>query len=280
MPVIPLTTAFLSPGASGGFGPCLTWEPIWCSALPTGSEAVSGHMVRAATELLYMATGQQFDACQITSRPCRRTCNGVEAWPFSGGWWDLGSWPRPVLFDGNWYNIACGSCGGSCSCSRLDETYLPGPVVSVDQVKVDGVVLTKNVDYRLDDFRKLVRLGDIWPVCNDLNLPDTAAGTWSVTATYGNPVPDIGRLAVGELALQLIYNCLGMDCCLIPGSVSQLTRQGVTIDFVDSQTIFETNRMGLMLCDMFISKYNPDALRGPSEVLAPELYKPRRTGTG
>lgn len=279
MPVIPLPPV-PTPGMGGdGFGPCAAWEPIWCVDLPTGSEAISGHMVLAATELLWAKTGMQFDACQLTIRPCRRDCYG-QSWPFDQSWWEINSWPRPVFFNGNWYNMTCGNCGDNCSCTRVEEVLLPGPISSIDQVKVDGVVLTAGVDYRLDDWRKLIRLdGGIWPICNDLNLADTEVGTWSVTATWGTPVPTLGRLAVGELALQFIYACLGMDCCILPQTVQQLTRQGVSIEFLDPQLVFDSNRVGLQMSDMFISTYNPDSLRAPSMVYNIDSPRPRITGT-
>ena len=279
MPVIPLPPVPTPGGDGEGFGPCASWEPLWCVDLPTGSEAISGHMVRAATELLWAKTGMQFDACQLTVRPCRRDCFG-QSWPFDQSWWEINTWPRPVFFNGNWYNITCGNCGDNCSCSRVEEVLLPGPISSIDQVKVDGVVLTAGVDYRLDDWRKLIRLdGGIWPICNDLNLADSEVGTWSVTATWGTAVPTLGRLAVGELALQFIYACLGMDCCVLPQTVQQLTRQGVSIEFLDPQMVFESNRIGLQMSDMFISTYNPDSLRAQSTVYNIDSPRPRITGT-
>lgn len=279
MPVIPLPPTVPAPSGSDGFGPCAAWDPIWCVDLPTGSEAISGHMIQAATELLWAKTGMQFDACQLTVRPCRRDCFG-QSWPFDQSWWEINTWPRPVFFNGNWYNITCGNCGDNCSCSRVEEVLLPGPISSIDEVKVDGVVLTSGVDYRLDDWRKLIRLGgEIWPICNDLNLADTEEGTWSVTATWGTPVPTLGRLAVGELALQFIYACLGMDCCILPQTVQQLTRQGVSIEFLDPQMVFESNRVGLQMSDMFISTYNPDNLRAQSTVYNIDSPRPRITGT-
>ena len=279
MPVLPLGGNVPSPTPADGFGPCAAWEPIWCGELPTGSEAISGHMLDAATEILWSKTGMQFDACQLTIRPCRRDCFG-QSWPFDQGWWEINSWPRPVFFNGTWYNITCGNCGDNCSCSRVEEVFLPGPISSIDVVKVDGVTLTSGVDYRLDDYRKLVRLGgEMWPICNDLNLADTQPGTWSVTATWGTPVPKLGQIAVGELALQLIYACLGMDCCALPQTVQQLTRQGVTIEYLDPQKVFESNRIGLQFSDMFIAAYNPDQLRSASTVYSIDSPQPRITGT-
>lgn len=279
MPVLPFGGPVPSPSPSEGFGPCEAWEPLWdCAVLPTGSEAISGTMVQAATEILWARTGMRFDQCVITVRPCRRSCFG-EQWPFSGSWWEVGTmYPRPVLFDGNWYNVACGDCGDSCSCTRVEEVILPGPITLINTVKVDGVTLPASA-YRLDDWRRVVRIdGGSWPICNDLNKADTEEGTWSIQATYGEPVPVLGRLAVGELALQLIYKCLGMDCCVLPQEVQQLTRQGVTIEYLDPQQLFSANRIGLTICDQFIDAYNPYGVRQKPQVYSLDSPRPRITG--
>lgn len=279
MPVIPSPPAF--PTGESGFGPCAAWEPIWCIDLPTGSEEISGTMIAAATEILWAKSGMRYDQCELTIRPCRRSCWG-EAWPFGGGqWWEFGTpYPAPALINGNWYNITCGDCTDGCSCTRVEQILLPGPITSITQVKVDGVVLPATA-YRLDDYRKLLRVdGEIWPICNDLNLEDTEVGTWSVTLVYGEPVPVMARLAVGELALQLIYACLGSDCCILPYNVSQLARQGVTIELPAVKDLVDMNLIGLQMCDLFLNAGNPYGLRAPSQVY--NLDSPRYTipGTG
>lgn len=278
MPIIPFSGATPGDGAAA-FGPCQPWDPIWCHELPTGSEAVSGYALEMATEILWNKTGQRYGTCTHTIRPCRQSCWSNGVWPYNDSWSELGVWPRPVLFDGEWFNIACGTCGDGCSCNRLDEIELPGPVASIQQVKVDGVTLVQGVDYRLDDYRKLVRLNNLWPMCNDLNKADTQEGTWSVTATWGIEVPKAGQFAVGELAYHIILACMGDAGCALPMTVQRLARQGVTIDFLDPQRVFDSNRIGLTLCDMFISAVNPDNLRSQSRVYNLDQPSYRIAGT-
>jgi hypothetical protein len=196
-------------------------------------------------------------------------------------WWELGTpwYPTPVLFDGNWYNIACGSCQGDCSCTRIEQIVLPGPITSITEVKIDGDVLSSN-DYRLDDWRKITRLDGLWPICNDLNKPDTEEGTWSVSLVYGQPVPTMGRMAVGELAYQLILACMGDDCCVLPYRIQQLARQGVSIDFPDVSQLMDVNRLGLQFCDMFLDAGNPYGLRSRSEVYNIDAPSPTIAGSG
>lgn len=285
MPVLPLP---FEVEVSDAFGPCEPWEPIWCVTLPTGSEAISGNAVEMATEILWAKTGMRYDRCRIKVRPCRTDCFGG-IWPYSGQWWEVGGlYPQPALVNGNWYNLTCGACTGGCSCSVVHEITLPGgPVVSVYEVKVDGNVLP-STGYRLDNWRQLVRLGgEPWPLCNDLNYPDSYPGTWSVTLGYGQPVPVMGRYAVGELAYQIILACMGDECCKLPYNVRQVARQGVTIDYPDVRDLMgvgrdgaAVNRLGLYYCDLFIDAANPAGLRAKSRPYSIDRPNPRITNTG
>lgn len=283
MPVMPAPTVTTT---TDFFGPCQTWEPLWCVTLPTGSEAISGYAVQMATQILWAKTGMQFDQCTLRIRPCRQDCWGGGEWPYGGGWWQLGSlYPQPALIEGNWYNLTCGSCGDTCSCTSLSQITLPGPVTTIDQIKIDGSVLSTS-EYRLDDFRKLVRINGMWPLCNDLNLYDSEPGTWSITLTYGKPVPTMGRMAVGELAHQIILACMGDDCCKLPYQVQTVTRQGVTIKYPNITDLFGMrdsgiipNRLGLYFSDMFIDAANPSGLRAYSRSYSIDQPAARITNT-
>src|SRR5215211_6461079 len=213
------------------------WEPLWtCAEVDTASPAATGIAALAATQILDSLSGNQFSTETIVLRPCRRSC--LPAWWTSEPWGGVGyGYPYPTLQGGVWTNLGCGSCAGDCGCATLSEAELPGTVSSVTQVKVDGVVVT-GAAYRLDRHPRvagtlLVRLdGGAWPVCQQLALPDTQPGTWSVTAVYGQPVPELGRLAVGELACEFLKGMAGQDC-RIPKEVVSLARQGVTLQYPD-----------------------------------------------
>jgi hypothetical protein len=248
-------------------GPCTTWTPIWCCDL-LDSAAVTGTALQAATEVLYALSGRQFDACTIELWPCRRNCFG-DNWAFGNSWyeWSGGlTYPQPALVGGAWFNITCGSCLGECSCTFLSQVKLPVPVISIDEVRLDGEVLVPNVDYRLDDGQFLTRLGgNQWPFCNDMSQT-SGVGTWSVIATYGKTVPTLGQMAVGELACEFAKACTGNDDCRLPKPVQQLTRQGVSMSFLDPNEVFANGRVGLYFSDLFISTVNPKALPQPSRV--------------
>jgi hypothetical protein len=248
-------------------GPCDPWSPIWNCANLVGAEAVSGTAVQAATEILYNRSAQQFGICTFTIRPCREDCYDSVFWgSWGGGGWGgagwgggFGTWPQPALIGGNWYNLTCGGCAGSCSCTPLSEAFLPSPVAAIVQVKLNGVVLAAS-GYRVDDYRKLVRLGgDSWPTCQDMSKADTEDNTWSVTVQVGQEVPAIGLLAVGELAYELMKSCLGLACA-IPRNATTVTRQGITIDFPSIYELLDRKLLGLYACDLFVSTYNPHGL--------------------
>lgn len=247
-------------------GPCLdTWDPVFPCPLPAGSEAVSGIGIEAAVNVLWSLSGRQFGLCTKTLRPCRKECYG-EVWPFGWMEWSGGArggwgWPYPALIRGQWFNLACGSCAGGCSCNTISEAILPGPITAVTEVKVDGEILTPGVDYRVDDFRKLVRLGgEEWPMCNDLNLNDDQPGTWSVTLANGQPVPALGKVALGLLAIEFIKAIMCDATCALPKSVQSIARQGVNVTFLDPAQVFAEGQTGLYVPDLFISTYNPKRL--------------------
>lgn len=245
-------TVFATDGTSPSSEPCSAWPVVWGACDLTGvSPAVTGVAVQAATEVLWSLSGRRFGTCQLTIRPCRRDCSGM-SWGFlagfSGpsGWWQWGTYPRPLFFNGVWYNLTCGGCtDGSCSCSIVSEALLPSPVTAVVDVKVDGVTLSPTA-YRLDDYRKLVRVdGGQWPLCNDLTKADTQTGTWSVTVQFGESVPDLGQVAVGELACQFARALSDTGDCRLPKPVQQLIRQGVTLNFLNPTEVFSGGKVGL-----------------------------------
>jgi hypothetical protein len=258
MPVINLIPT--SSAGSAAFGPCQSWD-LLCADFPEGTTPeLQATAAEIATEILWNRTKRQFGTCSVTLRPCRKEC--FPAWPWipSNGWNDLSgmSYPFPALVGGNWINIACGTCTSGCSCSRVSEVRLPYPVAAITEVKVDGVVLAPTA-YRVDNFNLLVRLdGEEWPRCNDLNLEDTEVGTWSVTAEYGQAVPELGKLAAGQLATEIAKRCVNASGCLIPaGSVQEVTRQGVKKVFFDANQAFKGGMIGMFYPDLFVKTYNP-----------------------
>lgn len=260
------------------FGPCSVWPVQWTCDLDTLNPAVTGVAVSMATDVLWALTGMRFGTCEVTLRPCRRDCFDGRFFDDFGPPWTGARWyPQPALIGGQWFNLTCGTCT-DCSCTEVSEALLPAPVNTIVEVKIDGTPMASGA-YRIDNNRLLVRTdGGRWPRCNDLSLADTEEGTWSVTATYGEDIPDGAALAVGELACEIAKAADGGDCRLPPG-VQQLARQGVTISYPDVGELFRQGRTGLYLVDMFIATWNPYGLRQRSRVYRVDRPTVRRTGT-
>lgn len=128
--------------------------------------------LQAASELMWAATGRKFGTCTVKLRPCKQgggcnPCEGGGEIPFFGagefgyGFGSAFPW-YPQLLNGVWTNISCNSCAGQCGCSKLCEIELPYPVCCITEVKLGGQVVPTE-DYRVDDFRKLVKLDSSGP---------------------------------------------------------------------------------------------------------------------
>lgn len=261
------------------FGPCQDWPIYWTcpERVSTASPTATGLAVSAATSILWALSGRRFDTCTITLRPCRQNCAD------SGALWDYPIWSglnyTGPYADWFWLPSMCGACGNTCSCGAVPEVILPAPVSRIVEVKVDGSPLATGGAYRIDNNRRLVRTdGSDWPRCNNLLLEDTQVGTWSVTAEYGEAVPESGQLAMGELACELLKGMSGEDCRLPPG-VTQLVRQGVTISYPDVGQLLKDGRTGLYLVDLFLASENPFGTKQRARVYSIDQPRSRRTGT-
>lgn len=229
--------------------------------------------VNTAAEVLYALSGRRFGACELTVRPCRLECRaGANRY---GPVW------TPVLEGGQWTNVGCNRCGTSCSCTRVCEVRLPGPIREVLEVKLDGTVLGEE-EYRVDNSgTSLVRVGDgCWPICQDMNLPDTDPGTWSVTYTRGLPVPEGGKAAFAELACELYKGCAADDeKCRLPKRVVSIVREGVNFALLDPMTFIEKGKTGLYLVDLWLNAVNPKARTQSAGIYSVDMPAVRRPGS-
>ncbi|QDH93270.1 head-to-tail adaptor [Microbacterium phage Cressida] len=207
-------------------------------------EAARALFEAQAIDLLWNWTDRLYGVCPTTIRPCRDDCGGNDG---SATFWGRGprfdpSFPRqgrggmstggwtPVLIGGAWKNVGCG-CLSACQCT-IDGAHalsLPGPIVSVTQVRIDGEVVPASA-YRVDHKRLLVRIdGGTWPACQDLLAEPTEEGTFEIIYERGLPVPVGGMVAAGRLACELAMDSCGDDNCALPERLTSITRQGMTI---------------------------------------------------
>jgi hypothetical protein len=232
--------------------------------------------IQAASEILHMLTGRQYPGvCSETLRPCPSPGYLPRDSNLPFGWY-------PIRVGGVWLNSGWCGChqAADCSCACIPQLVLGrDDVQTVDEVTIDGTTLDAAA-YRLDHQRWLVRVdGETWPCCQDLTQPDTEEGTWSVTISYGRPVPQMLQNACLLLACELVKAHIGVDCKL-PARVQTITRQGVTMALLDPQEFLTAGRTGLYEVDLAIASMNPYGLRRRATVWSPEVKgRARRTPT-
>lgn len=149
-PILPAAIAAFTGDMIGGGSntdPC-GWvipDPLCCTDWTGFSAGVKAAAKDYAATVLWAATGRQYGVCTITVRPCgvRRRQSG---WEFFGYDWTGGTW-IPYIFNGQWFNCVC---PGICSCEPRCQVRLMGPVNSIVEVTVGGVVVDPSA-YRVDD---------------------------------------------------------------------------------------------------------------------------------
>lgn len=232
-----------------------------------------------ATEILDALTGHRFAQCPVKLRPCGRRCGlygGYLAWPVdspaSSG---VGNpWMIPYVGAGGvWRNC---TCPGACSCAATCEAKMPYPVAEILEIRVDGVVLDPTA-YRLDNGTIIVRTdGECFPECQNMDLPDSAEGTWSVTLRPGEPLPRSGAIAAGRLACEFAKACAGDSDCALPEQLISLSRNGVEVQVADPSTFLDNGLTGIQEVDLFIRTFNPAKLRARPRVFSPDILNPRQ----
>lgn len=234
-----------------------------------------------AVAYLWNWTGRQFGVCDLTIRPCRRDCPEGESLYYgtSGHPLPLGGGPwTPVLFRGDWLNLTCGRCRDRCGCDRPSTLRLPGPVHTVTSVTIDGDVLDASA-YRVDNRGVLIRQdGESWPTCQDLGKPAGEPGTWSVTYERGVPVPTGGQVAAAVLACELSKAVAAPGECKLPQRIQTITREGVTVGFLDSFEGIERGQTGVWLIDSWVASVTKRPKR--TRVLSPDIGPARVTTDG
>lgn len=253
--------------------------PVDCTALepsedPTPEELESiERWKNAAVSWLYRLTGSVFGVTTETVRPCFRSPDRSSTYRGQSGspaaWW-------PGLISGTWNSGACGCRDADCACGAdLSRFQLPGPVVSVEKITIDGAELDATA-YGIQDNRWIVRLdGGAWPQDQDLTAGPDEDGSFIVTYRRGIPVPVDGQIAAGALACDIANAELG-NSCAIPDRASSVSRQGINIELLDPAEYFENGLTGISAVDRWILTVNPGRRRGAVGVFSPDV-KPKVT---
>lgn len=251
--------------------PCSVWPVdeacnFGIPADPMARTPIQVHAMAVATELLWRLTAGIYGTCPRVVRPCGRKCGSFDFYPTQ-------------TIQGIWINVACGCEESKCGCCYVCEIALDGPVASVTEVKIDGLVINPDT-YRIDNGNMLVRLdgNECWPQCQTLGLPDTEQGTFSVAYEKGLPVPSGGQRAVAALAAEIVKSC-DSGPCRLPSRVQRLVRQGETIDLINDVDFLRSGLTGLPEVDAWVVAVNPTAQRQPSTIWSPDMQPVLRTTT-
>jgi hypothetical protein len=194
-------------------------------------------------------TGYRVGGCPITVRPCAPECCPTGYSNFS---W-AGQPFYPQNWGGVWTNCAC---QGSCTCKASCEIKLPPPIGDLVEVKADGVIVPLS-DFRVDNGNTLVYMGsDPCPfnLAQDLSLPDTDVGTWSVTYVNSHLPDAVASYAAGVLAMEFAKACTGGKCALPPNVVS-MVRNGTAYEITPGA--FPDGVTGIKSVDAFIAQWKP-----------------------
>lgn len=235
--------------------PEITW-PVSYEGCPDAVDVFEGPDQQAlfeamAAEFLRRWTRDSYGTYEVVARPCRSDCAGGSFSTFHGnGPVSSGSMGRRYRWAAG---VACGRCGTSCACAAVDMLRLPGPVVSITSVMVDGVEMDEAAYGTVDEAYLIRKDGERWPVCQDLSLDSTEEGTWEVTYQRGYAVPVGGQIAAGMLAVELAKAACNDSTCQLPKRLQSVTRQGVTMAVLDSFEDLDQGKTGVWLIDSWVA---------------------------
>ena len=248
----------------------------WPLIVPTALEQVFADADEADLEaaqaqagfLLWAMSGRIFTVQEQTVRPCFGRPRRARS-TYSGGEYGPAFWPS--MTTGN--PSMSGSCGCSSDCSHLGPTdlQLPGPVESVIEIRIDGVVLDEAA-YKVANHRWVKRVdGEVWPQDQDMRAADDAVGAFVVRYEQGIPVPDEGQLAAAYLTADILAGMgdAGASTCQLPPGVTSISRQGTTID-IDPRAWFADGLTGIEFVDRWIMTVNPHKSSAPTRIASPD----------
>lgn len=228
-------------------------------------DQVKASALEFASLTLWAATGRRFGLCDVTVRPYgigSMGCPGAIGWIAD----DLSRWVPYELSNGVFRSNA------SWPAPRC-EVWLPGRVDSVTEVWQDGVLVDPSA-YRVDDWSWLVRTdGGCWPTSVDMG-DDT--NVFQVRYMQGTPVPGPLLDAAATLACEWAKGRVGDKTCRLPTRVTSISRQGVSMTALDTDSLTKRNFTGITEVDQVIFALNPKGLEAASRVYSPDIRYPRQ----
>jgi hypothetical protein len=230
-------------------------------------EPLKTRAIALASSTLQRLTAYRVSNCTTILRPCSRACGWQSYRAEYRHWSGVYEGVGPYQWAGSWYT-ACGCMNNSCGHTATNTVWLPKPMGGVEAVMLDGVALTEGTDYRIQD-NALIALGStVWPLTQDLTLPDTEDNTFSVEFYNAVRPDDYAAYACALLAMQFARACAGgKSKCSLPPTVVSVVRQGVTFNLPTGS--FPNGETGIREVDGFIALYNPK-----HRLQTPQVYVP------
>lgn len=235
--------------------------------------------IRFASAILFRLSGRQFPGpCEREMwPPCCNSCRGTNEFamrPASGWNVQSGSYlpSIPHRSGDGWDN----SWNASGDCAGLPCVELPGPILSITEVMIGGVVLDPAAYVIGDNDRGICRVDGLrWPCGN--RVGDYVRG-WSVSYTTGKALPEDAVDVASIFACQIALARCGSDACTLPARLKEIVREGATMAFADPLEFISKGEVGIYEVDMWINSVNPhkrarrssvyraDAPRGPRRI--------------
>lgn len=233
-------------------GPCHDWtdrdeierQPFDLAGYDNG---LVDRMIEAASDVMFQLGGRRWPG--VCDRTMRVGACDAPILPLPEG--GVVTWRSTA-----WHQH--GFCGGA----RALE--LPGPVVGVHEVRINGDALDPAA-WTVRDWTWLVRIdGGVWP----------CAGRWwqdppplEVDYSFGAAPPALGRLAATVLATELLKATPGADGeCRLDRRVTDVVREGIT-ETLALPGLAETlaaGSTGIPEVDLFVMSHNPNRLQRPA----------------
>lgn len=225
-----------------------------------------------ATHFMWAATGRRYGLCEVTVMPDvrRPKLPLYRTYPLIGGRYGQYPYLGPV-------SVVAGSVpnpspvGSSC-CSGLCEVALDGPVASIVEVRIDGVVVDPGT-YQVHDHQLLVRLGgECWPTHRGYGAE---IPRFEVTYMIGKRIPPAVQAAAETLTCEYAKACQGDDACALPPHLTRLSRQGVEVTVEEFNSEHGHLRTGIRAIDDVLDADNPYGLTQAPTVLSPDAPNAR-----
>jgi len=159
---------------------------------------------------------------------------------------------------------AAPSCGGD-PCRGPRAVRLPNrPVAELLAVRTAAGDPLDPADYRI------ARGGYLEAAPGTAARLPTASSPLRLRYRFGRDAGDAGRLHAAHLADALARARLDPDTSTLPGTVTQIVRQGVTFTQQAASTLIAAGHTGLAPVDLWIASTNPFGSRRPSSSWSPD----------